>query len=45
MKGKDIKRESKIIISEAVTKTITPVHEDAKKKFMFARGIKERERE
>jgi hypothetical protein len=39
MKGKDIKKDCKIIISEAVTKTIHPVHEDAKKSFMFAKGI------
>jgi len=38
MKGKDIKRDHKIIITEPPHKANVPVHEEAKKSFMFARG-------
>eukprot|EP01113_Clastostelium_recurvatum_P040060 TRINITY_DN618_c0_g1_i5.p1 TRINITY_DN618_c0_g1~~TRINITY_DN618_c0_g1_i5.p1 ORF type:complete len:319 (-),score=84.73 TRINITY_DN618_c0_g1_i5:93-1049(-) len=38
MPGKDIKRTEKIIISEAVTRMPTPIHESNKKSFMFAKG-------
>jgi len=38
MPGKDIKRTEKIVISEAVTKQIVPIHEENKKSFLFAKG-------
>lgn len=38
MPGKDIKTHEKIIISEAVTKAVVPIHEENKKSFLLARG-------
>eukprot|EP01112_Ceratiomyxa_fruticulosa_P019128 TRINITY_DN6210_c0_g1_i1.p1 TRINITY_DN6210_c0_g1~~TRINITY_DN6210_c0_g1_i1.p1 ORF type:complete len:368 (+),score=77.97 TRINITY_DN6210_c0_g1_i1:137-1105(+) len=38
MPGKDIKTHQKIVVSEAVTKQIHPLHEENRKSFLFAKG-------
>jgi len=38
MKGKDIKRTEKMVITEAVTKAIVPIHEEKKKSFLLTKG-------
>lgn len=39
MKGEDIKKDQKFIITEPPNKANVPIHEEAKKSFMFARGM------
>jgi len=38
MKGTDIKRTEKMIITESVTKAIVPLHEEKKKSFLLTKG-------
>jgi len=38
MKGKDIKHTANVIVTEAVTKIIHPIHEEKKKSFLLTKG-------